>query len=338
MATAYRDTTNDQLRVAIAQIAPVWLDRISTLEKVASYVSDAAEAGAALVAFGEALVPGYPFWIERTDGARFNSPRQKKLFAHYLEQGVVLERGDLDAICALCRQKKIAVYLGIVERAPDRGGHSLYCSLVYIGREGTFQSIHRKTQPTYEERLAWAAGDGHGLVVHSIGSFRVGGLNCYENWMPLVRSALYAQGEDLHVATWPGGFHNTKDVTRFVALEARSYVLSASALLRWEDIPAATPHYDTISGEGPTRFADGGSAIAAPTGEWVLAPVVDEEGLFTADLDHELVRQERHNFDLAGHYSRPDVTRLVVDRSRQATATFGEKHTRAQPRSAGCSD
>jgi nitrilase len=312
----------DVLKVGVAQIAPVWLDRAATLEKVASWVSDAADAGCELVAFGEGIVPGYPFWIERTDGARFNSSIQKRMFSRYLAEGVVPERGDLDRVAQVCMQKSVAACVGIMERARDRGGHSLYCSLVYIDSAGRLCAVHRKVQPTYEERLAWAPGDGHGLVVHELGAFRVGGLNCYENWMPLVRSALYAQGEDLHVATWPGGVHNTRDLTRFVAVESRSYVVSASGLLRPGDIGADIPVRDELLRDAPDFFANGGSAIAAPTGEWVIEPVLGDERLLVAELDHARVREERHSFDLAGHYSRPDITQLTVNRARQATATF----------------
>ena len=224
------------LTVALAQIAPVWLDRAATLAKVNSYVEQAARQGCGLVAFGEALVPGYPFWLEHTDGARFNSPLQKTIFAEYASQAVQPESGHLDEICATAARNRIAVYLGCVERPADRGAHSLYCSLVFIDPEGQIASIHRKLMPTYEERLVWAAGDGHGLRTHSVGPFVVGGLSCWENWMPLVRAALYAQGEDLHVAVWPGGIHNTCDITRFIALESRSYVASVSGLMRREDI------------------------------------------------------------------------------------------------------
>jgi nitrilase len=312
----------DTVKVGLAQIAPVWLDRTATLDKVASFVSDAGSAECDLVAFGEALVPGYPFWIERTNGARFDSPSQKQMFSHYLDQGVVIERGDLEPVTRLCAQKSVAAFVGLIERAPDRGGHSLYCSLVYIDRRGVIGSVHRKTQPTYEERLAWSPGDGNGLRVHELGPFLAGGLNCWENWMPLVRSALYAQGEDLHVAVWPGGSHNTANLTRFIALESRSYVLSVCGLMRPTDIPAGTPLREELLVDAPPFFANGGSAIAAPNGEWVIEPVEGEEGLFVAELEHALVREERQNFDVAGHYSRPDVTQLTVNRARQATAVF----------------
>ena len=206
----------------------------------------AADQGCHLVAFGEALLPGYPFWIERTDGARFNSPMQKEIHAHYMHQAVQIEAGHLAPLCDLAARRDIAVILGIIERPQDRGGHSLYASLVYIDAQGTIGSVHRKLMPTYEERLTWSPGDGHGLRVHRLGTFTVGGLNCWENWMPLARASLYGQGEDLHVAIWPGGLHNTQDLTRFIAAESRSYVISASGLMRLSDFPPKTPYYAAI--------------------------------------------------------------------------------------------
>lgn len=319
---AHRASARDRLVVGCVQIAPIWFDRAATLEKVAACLEDAARNGCQLVAFGEALVPGYPFWIERTDGARFNDPKQKAIYARYLDQGVVIERGDLDDVRGLAKAHGVSVYLGIMERAPDRGGHTLYCSLVYIGSNGQIGSVHRKLQPTYEERMAWGQGDGHGLVVHDLNPFRVGGLNCYENWMPLSRAALYAQGEDLHVSVWPGGLHNTHDLAAFIAKESRSYVLAVSGLMRPQDFPADTLARDEILANSGEFLANGGTAIAAPDGTFLVDPVVGREVLVVAELDHALVRGERQNFDPSGHYARPDVTRLVVDRRRQAMAQF----------------
>ncbi len=314
----------DTLTVAAAQIAPVWLDRERTLAKVVGQVHAAADAGCQLVAFGEALIPGYPFWVERTDGARFNSPVQKELHAHYMHNAVQIEAGHLDALCAAARQREIAVMGGIIERPQDRGGHSLYASLVYIAPDGVIGSVHRKLMPTYEERLTWSPGDGHGLRTHRLGAFTVGGLNCWENWMPLPRAALYGLGEDLHVAVWPGSRRNTEDITRFIAVEARSYVISVSGLMRPADIPDGTPQRDAIATGPEDFFADGGACIAGPDGQWVVAPVVGQETLVIATLDHRRVREERQNFDPAGHYSRPDVTRLTVDRRRQSTLDIVE--------------
>jgi nitrilase len=191
--------------------------------------------------------------------------------------------------------------------------------LLYIDRDGEIKSVHRKLQPTYDERLTWSPGDGHGLRVHSLKEFTIGGLNCWENWLPLARASLYGQGEDLHVAVWPGSVRNTKDITRFIALEARSFVISVGGLMEIKDFPAATPYREKIIQKAVDPLTDGGSCIAAPDGSWVIEPIVGKEGLFTAEIDFNRVLEERQNLDVAGHYSRPDVTQLTVNRQRQTT-------------------
>jgi len=306
------------LKVALAQISPVWLDKEKTLEKITLSIMDAGKQGCELIVFGEGLLHGYPFWISLTNGAEWNSTVQKELHAHYIRNSVQIEKGELVPVCKLAKENNLAIYLGIIERASNRGGHSLYCSLVYIDPVGKIQSVHRKLQPTYEERLTWASGDGNGLQVHPLKEFTVGGLNCWENWMPLARTALYGLGEDLHVAVWPGGEHNTKDITRFIALESRSYVISVSSLMRKEDFPVETPHLAKIMENAPAILANGGSCIAGPDGKWVIVPVVNKEGLLIATLDFNKVLEERQNFDPVGHYSRPDVTKLSINRERQS--------------------
>ncbi|MGB0495542.1 MAG: carbon-nitrogen hydrolase family protein [Kangiellaceae bacterium] len=313
---------NQRLTVALAQIAPIWLDRKATLNKVTTYVKEAATKNCQLVVFGEALVPGYPFWLDLTNGAKFNCDKQKAIHAEYSKQAIQIERGDLNDLCDLAKQNSISVYLGIIERPEDRTGHSLYCSFVYIDQGGFIQSVHRKLMPTYEERLSWSPGDGHGLRTHKLESFTVGGLNCWENWMPLARASLYAQGEDLHVACWPGNLKNTHDLTPVIAKEGRSYVLSVCGLMRPSDAQNCIPELDEVLNDTSSFLADGGSCIAAPDGSWVIEPQVGEEGLYIAELDHCKVREERQNFDPAGHYSRPDVTQLSVDRRRQSTVVF----------------
>jgi nitrilase len=211
-----------------------------------------------------------------------------------------------------------------VERAADRGGHSLYCSLIFVDPNGEIGSIHRKLMPTYEERLVWSAGDGHGLRTHRLGPFRAGGLNCWENWMPLPRTALYAQGEDLHVAVWPGGIHNTRDITRFIAIESRSYVASVSGLMRKEDIGGSGEWREIVFAASPEVLANGGSCLAAPDGTWLLTPSGPTEELFVTTIDYRRILEERQNFDASGHYSRPDVTRLEVNRERQKVVELSD--------------
>ncbi|MEP2936052.1 MAG: carbon-nitrogen hydrolase family protein [Gilvibacter sp.] len=307
------------IKVALSQIAPVWLNKEQTLQKVAQYISQAADEQAELVVFGEGLVPGYPFWLAITEGAKWNLDVNKQLHAHYVLNSVCIENGDLEGVCALAKEKEIAIYLGIIERPLDRGGKSIYASLVYIDAGGIIRSVHRKLQPTYDERLTWSPGDGNGLRVHKLKDFTVGGLNCWENWMPLPRAALYGQGEDLHVAVWPGSDHNTKDITRFIARESRSFVLSVSSLMTKENFPKETPYLQDLLQHSDDVLANGGSCIAGPDGEWIIEPVLHKEGNIYATLDFNRVLEERQNFDPVGHYSRPDVTQLQVNRQRQST-------------------
>lgn len=314
--------SNTRLSVGLAQIAPVWLNREATIDKVINWIEKAAGEGCALVVFGEALIPGYPFWVECTEGARFESELQKSLYAHYARQSVSLDDADLEKICTAARDNSIAVYVGVIERAGDRGGHSLYCSMVYIDAKGSIGSVHRKLMPTHEERLVWAIGDGNGLRTHKLGPFTAGGLNCWENWLPLARASLYAQGEDLHVAIWPGSVRNTEEITRFIARESRSYVISVSGLMRRSDIGTDLPHAELLAAAVDDVMANGGSCVAAPNGDWLLEPQAGDESLYIVELDHEKVLEERHSLDVAGHYSRPDVTRLIVNRKRQTTAEF----------------
>ena len=313
-----------RMTVGLAQIAPVWLDRDATIDKVVAWIEKSAAEGCSLVAFGEAMIPGYPFWVERTGGAEFESDLQKTLYAHYVRQSVSLTDGGLEKVCNAARANSIAVYVGVMERAGDRGGHSLYCSMVYIDNAGVVGSVHRKLMPTHEERLVWAIGDGNGLRTHKLEHFTAGGLNCWENWLPLARASLYAQGEDLHVAIWPGNVRNTEEITRFIAREGRSYVISVGGLMRRSDIGQDLPHAELLTTAADDLMADGGSCVAAPNGEWLLEPQSGDESLYIVELDHARVLEERHSLDVAGHYSRPDVTRLIVNRKRQSTAEFSD--------------
>jgi nitrilase len=307
---------NAAVRVACVQDAPVFLDREATTARIVDWIARAASEKAHLVAFAEAFLPGYPFWLSLTGGARFDDPRQKEAYRAYCDAAVRLDGPELRAIAAAAARNDIFVIVGIVERCRTA---SLYCTAVCIDPRRGLVGAHRKLVPTYEERLVWAPGDGHGLRAHTVAGARVGVLNCWENWMPQARHALYADGIDVHVALWPGSVRNTCDITRFVALEGRLFVLSAAAVLTRDDIPAGFPLADELP---RGTFHDGGTAIAHPDGRWLVAPVARERRLVVAELDLAAVARERQNFDSTGHYGRPDVFRVDVDRERRQAARF----------------
>ena len=311
------------MKVAAAQLAPVYLDREATLDRVLDAIGEAAAAGASLIAFPETFVPGYPSWTDYSNASAFDDPSQKAAFSRYLDQAVDIARGDLDTVVAVAAQVGIFVYLGVAERSTSGG--SVYASLVAIDPVAGIVGIHRKLKPTFGERLVWADGDGAGLIAHDVASpnesVRVSGLNCWENWMPLARAAMWAQGPQLHVATWPGSTATSIDASRFAAMEGRVFVVSAGAVLRRTDVPDDFPLLDQMLEHGDT-WASGGSMIVAPDGRTIAHAPDGEETVLIAEIDLAEVREARHNFDPAGHYSRPDVLQLTVDRQRREPATF----------------
>ncbi len=308
----------ESMQIALAQIAPVWLDREATIDKVLGFIDQAARRSARLVCFGEALIPGYPFWVEHTEGAKFESRFQKELYAHYSEQAVQIERGDLKRVQDAARQSNIWVVIGIIERPSERGGHSVYASAVIIDDQGSIRNVHRKLMPTHEERLVWAQGDGHGLRTFDLDGWRLGVLNCWENWMPLARSALYAQGLDLHVAIWPGNVRNTENITRHIACEGRCYVASVSGVFAQADVADGLPHAKQVRAALPAVSANGGSCLSDPSGQWLIEPNQQRDQILVQEIYRTRVSEARHSFDPFGHYSRPDVLKLSVQQARQS--------------------
>lgn len=302
------------MKVAGIQAAPVFLDTQATLEKALSLMSEAANNGAELCVFPETFLSGYPVWLELPEGGCFNDADQKAAYAAYVECSVRVEGPELQRIAEAAAILGIFVYLGIVERATSE--HSVYCSLAAIHPERGIVGVHRKLMPTHNERLVWSLGDGHGLRAYDWKSLRVGGLNCWENWMPLARHAMYSQGEDLHVATWPGAPYLTRDISRFIAMEGRVYVLSVGGVLTINDVPESFPLKAQLAQQSE-RFLSGGTMLVAPDGEVLQGPMKNDENILYGDVDIARVRAERQTFDPTGHYSRPDVFDVRIDRRRR---------------------
>ncbi|MHA2296403.1 MAG: carbon-nitrogen hydrolase family protein [Candidatus Hodarchaeales archaeon] len=299
------------IRVAAIQIAPVFLDAQKTWEKLARYIREANDNRAELVTWGETLIPGYPQWIGPSGGARFNDPQQKVAYAKYWQEAVKLDDSTIiDEMKEMAKELGMMFMGGIAEKE----GGSIYCTLLTIDQDGRILGRHRKIKPTYEERLVWADGDRLGLITHPIknSSLKVGGLNCWENWLPLARATLHKQEEIIHVAVWPGSSRLTSDITRFIALEGRSWVFSTSGLLRPEDFSHLSkndfPMKDVME-LSSRNWQNGGTMIVDPTGKTIAGPLVDKEAILYVDVDPLLAIQERQNLDISGHYSRRDIFR-----------------------------
>jgi len=302
------------MKVGIIQIEPSFLDAKGTWEKLKLKLIEAAKDGAELLTWGETLLPGYPQWVSITNGSQFNNLLQKKLYARYWNESLQLpDHPIITDMQSLAKQYKIMLMGGIAER--ENG--SIYCTLLTIGDTGQILGRHRKIKPTYEERLVWADGDGLGLKTYSTKAGNVGGLNCWENWLPLARASLHMQDEMIHVSVWPGSIKLTKNITKFQAMEERQYVIAASGLLSSSSIHTLLEKEfsfkDNSSFSTEEFYQNGGSMVYSPNGKQLIDPLMDEEGILLADIDQEFVIQERQNLDISGHYSRFDIFNKPLD-------------------------
>ena len=303
------------MKIAAIQAAPVFLNPQETTDKALTLMREAADNGAELAAFPEVFISGYPLWL-RPLLSNLPDDRAKAAHAAYVRAGIAADGPELAAIADEARQLGLFTYVGFIERASNGG--SVYCSLAAVHPERGIVGVHRKVKPTSLERIIWSDGDSHGLRVHEWKGLHVGGLNCFENWQPVIRHALYAQGEQLHVACWPGRKNHAVDIARFIAMEGRVYVLSVGGVIGHKDIPNSFPLKDEPGLEAGFQVMTGGAMVVAPDGTVLCEPVADEETIVYADIDPEETFAQRDRLDPAGHYFRPDLFSVRVDFSRHA--------------------
>ena len=317
--------SNVRVAVVQAEVAP---DLERGLALTRQLTRAAAEGGAALVVFPETWIPGYPAWLDVCrDVALWDHGPVKRVFARMAENSVDVAGESGRALGAIAKDAGTTLVVGVTERVSSGAGRgTLYNALLTYGADGTLLNHHRKLVPTYTERMVWGQGDAAGLVAVETGAGRVGGLVCWEHWMPLARQALHDSGEDIHVAVWPTAHEMLQVASRHYAFEGRCFVIAAASLMRMDALPAELEvHPDRASNAWALR---GGSAIIAPNGAYLAGPVYEEPNTLVADLDLSSVRQESMSLDVAGggHYSRPDVLSLRVDR-RRATSAVDELPT-----------
>ncbi|MET0409306.1 MAG: carbon-nitrogen hydrolase family protein [Hyphomicrobium sp.] len=300
------------MKIAAAQIRPVWLNKRATVAKVIETIKQAAAEEVDLLAFPEAFVSGYPFWLCRTDAASFGDPKQGDAYARFLDASIEADSDEVKQIVEAARDYRVSVFLGFNERGSGVARGTLYCALLKIEAEQGLLGVHRKLMPTHDERLCWAAGDAHGLRTHRISGVRVGGLCCWENWMPMARFALYCGGEELHISLWPGNAVVAEGIVSATAREGRVWSLSVHGLLSMSDIPDDFPFKSELVAEGYDVIFNGGSSLVAPDGTVVIPPSPGVEGLICYTIDVRTVYENRQLFDVTGHYYRPDIFDLRI--------------------------
>jgi nitrilase len=299
--------------VAVVQAAPVFLDRDRTVEKTTALIEEAGKAGAGLTVFPEAFIPGYPAWVWGV------SPGETKLlretYAELLANAVAVPDAATERLCQAAKRAKTGLVVGVNERNTEASGTTLFNTLLFVDASGRLLGRHRKLVPTAGERLVWARGDGSTLGVHDYGLARVAGLTCWEMYMPLARYAMYAWGAEVLAApTWDRG-EPWLSTLRHTGKEGRVYVLGSCIVQRVSDIPERFGWRDRLPLQAGEWVNVGGSVIVDPDGKIIRGPIEMKEEILFAEIDLAAVGGRRGQLDVAGHYARPDVFQLTVDRS-----------------------
>jgi nitrilase len=297
------------VKVACVQAEPVILDRERTVDKLVGLAAEAAGHGASLLVFPEAFIPVYPSSTWAKAFAGWGDDRAKDVFALLAAQAVAVPGEAADRIGEAAREHGVWIVTGVTETDPERPG-TLYNTLLYHGPDGRLALRHRKLVPTNHERLVWGQGDGGGLRAIPTELGRIGGLICWENYMPLARFSLYESGVEIYIASTADDSDAWQSTLIHIARESRAFVVAPSHFQRASSYPDDFPLRDEL--EGLDVIGRGGSAILAPDGSYLAGPLYNEEGVLYADLDPAVLLSERQRFDPAGHYHRPDVLRLKV--------------------------
>ena len=298
-----------KVRVAIIQESPAWMDLEASLTKLARLVKQAAKKGARLVVVGETWLPGYPAWLDYCPGAAlWDHAPTKTVFARLRQNSIAVPGAETRLLARLAAKLKLTLVIGVNEKVESGAGNgTLFNSLLTFSDKGGLVNHHRKLIPTYTERLVWGQGDGSGLESSSTAFGRVGGLICWEHWMPMARQALHVAGEHIHVAVWPTVHEMHQLASRHYAFEGRCFVLAAGLIMRAKDLPDELPPVPHLDGKKEAFVLRGGSAIIGPDGRYVVEPVFDRETTIVADVDLATIDRERMTLDVSGHYNRPDI-------------------------------
>ena len=302
--------------VAAAQLSPVYLDRDATVDRAIAAIHEAADRGARLIVFPEAFVPGYPVWVWHIPPG--DTQTLRALYSELLRQAVSVPDATTERLCRAARDARILVVIGVNERNSEASNTSLFNSVLFIDADGHLLGRRRKLIPTSGERLVHGMGDGSTFDVYDTALGRLGGLICWENYMPLARHAMYCWGlEVLVTPTWDRG-EMWLATLRHVAKEGRVYVVGCGNAVRIGDVPDRLPFKSLLKPDDDGWVNPGDSAIVDPDGKFVTGPCHGVQEIIYGEIDRDKVTGPRWQLDVGGHYGRPDVFRLLVNRTRQA--------------------
>lgn len=307
-----------RITIGIAQFASVHLNLKESLEKMAWIVEQAVRQNVNVLVFGETWLSGYPGWIDHcSDVARWDYEPMKDIFLQLYESGISLPSPEFDLICSLAKHHNIIISIGVnetVRHGPGNG--SIYNSLLLIDEHGKLVNHRRKLMPTFTEKMLYALGDGHQLEAAPTSSGRIGGMICWEHWMPLTRQALHNSGEDIHIAAWPTVHEKHQIASRQYAFEGRCFVVAAGQIQQVKDFPKSLTLPDYLANKNDDYILKGGSCIIDPKGNYVLEPVFNQEVLLVQEINLQETIRERMTLDVSGHYQRPDVFRFSINTKR----------------------
>ena len=297
------------VKAAAIQAAPVYNDLARCVDKAIALIAEAASSGAKLVVFPETWLPGYPAWLDCCrDVALWDHEPTKKVFARLMDNSVAVPGPVTEALGEAARQHQIVLNISVHQRAIEGAGRgTLYNTMLTFGADGTLLNRHRKIMPTYTERMIWGQGDGSSLHAVATDAGRIGGLICWEHWMPLARQVLHESGEDIHVAAWPQVKEMNLVASRHYAFEGRCFVIACGAVMKARELPPELEPIESLKRDPDAFVLNGGSAIIGPDGSLLAGPLFNEEAILTADLDLSRVAEENMALDVTGHYSRPDI-------------------------------
>lgn len=305
------NNTERSVRVAVVQAAPVIMDRNATVAKALNLIEEAGQKGAKIVVFPEAFISAYPRGLSFGAIVGSRTMEARKDYLRYFESSVPVPGETTDILGEAAKKAGVYLSMGVIERDGEGRTGTLYCTTLYFDPYGKLTAKHRKLKPTGLERFVWGEGDGSTLSVVDTPYGKMGGLICWENYMPLARTAMYSKGVSLYLAPTADSREEWQCTIRHIALEGRCFVLSCNQFVTKDMYPTDLCYYDDLKSQ-PEIMCPGGSAIINPLGKYVIEPVYNREEMLIADLDLDLVVESRLDFDAVGHYARPDVFELIV--------------------------